>query len=82
MSICTAIMAIPSLWSGVLSGTSDEAGTQSVLIWGSLAGEALVSRGILLQIDPPLNVKKDIVVCSGHSRRHSWSLRNIVIVEI
>jgi len=58
MSICTAIMAIPSLWDGVLSGTSNEAGTHRVLIWGSLAGEVLVAVGILLEIEHPLNLKK------------------------
>jgi hypothetical protein len=58
MSICTDIMAIPLVWNEVLSGTSDELVTHKVLIWTSLVGEVLVSIGILLEIERPLNLKK------------------------
>jgi hypothetical protein len=58
MSIWTAIMAVPSLWDGVLSGTSNEAGTHAALIWTSLVGEVLVAIGILLEIELPLNLKR------------------------
>jgi hypothetical protein len=58
MSIWTPIMASTSLWDGVLSGTSDEGGTHTALIWISLVGEILVAIGILLEIERPLNLKK------------------------
>jgi hypothetical protein len=58
MNICTAIIAIKSLWSGVISGTSDEDSTHTFLIWASLSGEILVAIGVLLEIEKPFTLKK------------------------